>query len=218
MKKLAVEFIGTFILVFTIGNAAASQTVLAPLAVGLAYMIAIYGGRHVSGAHYNPAVSIAVWRRGKLSTLNLLFYFGAQFAGAIVAAILVKMISGEATARALTALTKLRLATDYKPVGNVAIFMAEMIWTAVLGWVVLSVTTTKASQDRPYYGIAIGATVVVGITALGSISGGVCNPASQIGMAIMNLKEWASILVFWPAQIVGALLAPVLFRLSTSDD
>jgi aquaporin Z len=92
MKKYIAEFIGTFFLVLTIGLAVigAGASVIAPLAIGAALMVMIYAGGHISGAHYNPAVTLGILIRGKLNAADVLPYIIAQLAGAAVATVVVK--------------------------------------------------------------------------------------------------------------------------------
>ena len=88
MKKYLVEFIGTFFLVLTVGMTvvAPGAGALAPLAIGSALMIMVYAGGHVSGGHYNPAVTLAVWLRGRCAAGDVPFYIAAQILAAVVAA------------------------------------------------------------------------------------------------------------------------------------
>lgn len=229
MKKLIVEFIGTFILVATVGNAVVSGSVLAPLAIGASLMIAIYAGGHISGAHYNPAVTIAVWRRGKIGLFEMLFYWGAQIAGAIAAALLVRFIhsatvleivatfssrANEFQSQVLAKANKVQ-PTESTP-GHI-IFVVELIWTAILAWVVLNTATAKKNAGNSFYGLAIGFTVASGAIAVGGVTGGVFNPAVFVGLAIMGLKTWGSIFVFWGAQLIGGILAAFIFKLTVED-
>ncbi len=229
MKKLIIEFIGTFILVFTVGNAIVSGSPLAPLAIGASLMIAIYAGGHISGGHYNPAVSIAVWRRGKIGMFEMFFYWGAQIAGAVAAALLVRFVHGatvldivatfsmpanEFQAQVLGARAKVQ------PAGSAPgyiVFVVEMIWTAVLAWVVLNTATAKKNAGNSFYGLAIGFTVAAGAVSLGGVSGGVFNPAVFAGLAIMGLKSWSSLAVYWGAQFLGGVLAAIVFKVTVED-
>lgn len=204
MKKLIVEFIGAFILVFTIGNTVSAHEALAPLAIGAALMVAIYAGGPVSGAHYNPAVSVALWRRGALSTGELLPYISVQVLGAAVAALSVNYLHGRHSAGAGEAWSG-------------KIFLAEALWTCVLAFVVMHVATTKKAAGNSYFGLAIGFTVFAGAVGLGSISGGVFNPAVFVGLCVMGLKGWSSIALFFIAQILGGLIAAELFKRTNPD-
>ena len=88
-RKLVMEFVGTFFLVFTVGMAVANAGDFAPLAIGSVLMVMVFAGGHVSGAHYNPAVSTAVFLRGKMTQNELLSYWGTQIVAAVVAGVLV---------------------------------------------------------------------------------------------------------------------------------
>lgn len=158
MKKYVVEFIGTMFLVLTIGLAVAHADTMAPLAIGAILMVMIYAGGHISGAHYNPAVSLGLWTANKLPTSELVKYWISQTLGSIVAAGLVIVLVGKGTGAILTAST-------------LAILLSELLFTFALVWVVLNVATTKASDKMSYYGLAIGFTVMAGAYAVGSISG-----------------------------------------------
>jgi aquaporin Z len=94
MKKYLVEFIGTFFLVFTVGMAVRSGAALAPLAIGSALMVMIFAGGHISGGHFNPAVTLAVWIRGKCHAKDVVPYWVAQLAAGTVAALLVTHLFG----------------------------------------------------------------------------------------------------------------------------
>src|SRR5450755_3761873 len=99
MKKYLVEFIGTFFLVLTVGMTVIDPgaSTFAPLAIGSALMIMVYAGGHVSGGHYNPAVTIAVWLRGRCPAVDVLPYIGAQVAAGVVAAMTALALKGDPT-------------------------------------------------------------------------------------------------------------------------
>src|SRR5437667_2777295 len=101
MNKYVAEFIGTFFLVFTIGctSIGAGAGVIAPLAIGAALMVMIYAGGHISGAHYNPAVTLAVWMRGRCATSDVIPYCVAQLLGAAIAAMAVNYLKGDSIPR-----------------------------------------------------------------------------------------------------------------------
>src|ERR1700759_4668693 len=94
MNKYIAEFIGTFFLVLTIGctGVGAGAGVIAPLAIGAALMVMIFAGGHISGAHYNPAVTLGVLIRGKVKAADVIPYWIAQVIGAVVAALIVKSV------------------------------------------------------------------------------------------------------------------------------
>src|ERR1700680_227970 len=89
MHKYLTEFIGTFFLVLTIGLTVLSGSPFAPLAIGASLMVMVYMGGHVSGAHYNPAVSLAVLLRGKLGPIDFVLYVISQVAGSLAASVTV---------------------------------------------------------------------------------------------------------------------------------
>jgi aquaporin Z len=175
MKNYLTEFIGTFFLVLTIGLTAKTGTPLAPLAIGSALMVMIYLGGHVSGAHYNPAVTLAIWLRGKLSTGEIVPYMVAQLAGAFAAAAGVHYLVGFTFAPAPGA-----------EVGAMQAVVAEFLFTFALALVVLNVATADATAGNSYYGLAIGFTVLAGAFAAGPISGGAFNPAVGTGPTLFH--------------------------------
>jgi aquaporin Z len=202
MKKYLVEFIGTFFLVFTVGATVISPGAgpLAPVAIGAALMVMVYAGGHVSGGHYNPAVTLAVWIRGKCETRDLVPYWVAQILAAFVAAWLVGKIkmSGAATPLAMP--------------GWKAAFMAELLFTFALCWVVLNAATSKATAGNSFYGAAIGMTVMVGAFAVGGISGGAFNPAVATGITRMGLSFWGNYWVLIGGEVAGSIAAAVAYK------
>jgi len=136
MRKYVAEFIGTFGLVFTVGCTVLTHAPLAPLAIGAALMVFVYAGGHISGGHYNPAVSLAVFLRGRLSRGDLLPYWVAQLVAAVVAALLARFVVNPRTVTALSLSGR----------GIVAALLAEFLFTFALAYVVLNVATSK---DHP---------------------------------------------------------------------
>lgn len=206
--KYLVEFIGTFFLVLTIGCSVlnpGSAGALAPLAIGSALMVMIFAGGHVSGAHYNPAVTLAVFLRGKCSALDVIPYMGAQVAGAVVAAIVATQIK-DAPAAAAAA----------PPVMKA--LLAEFCYTFALCYVVLNVATAKGTANNSFYGLAIGFTVLAGAFSVGAISGGAFNPAVAVGITIMGLSPVASIWIFFVANFAAAAAAAFTFKAINPTD
>ena len=103
MKNYVTEFIGTFFLVLTIGLTVLGGTEFAPLAIGAALMVMVYMGGHISGAHYNPAVTLAVFMRGKIDAGSVAPYMASQLAGAFLATVIVQLILGSTFAPAPSA-------------------------------------------------------------------------------------------------------------------
>jgi aquaporin Z len=207
MPKYATEFIGTFFLVLTIGctGIAAGPGVIAPLAIGAILMVMIYAGGHVSGAHYNPAVTTAVCLRGRLPAGDAVPYIVAQLLGASAAAAIVLFFKQTAP-----------VSPFYAVPG--AGFAAEFLFTFALAYVVLNVATAKATSGNSYFGLAIGFTVLAGAFAVGSVSGGAFNPAVAVGASIMGLLPWSNIWLYVVADLLGGAAAAVVFKGLNPED
>jgi len=174
MNKLITELIGTFFLVLTIGLVVATGSPLAPLAIGSVLMVMVYMGGHISGAHYNPAVTLGVWMRGSIETGDVAKYMGVQLLGALLGAAISSYLTGETLTVAHS--------------GNmIPALVAEFLFTFALVLVVLNVATSDATSGNSYFGLAIGFTVMVGAFAVGGISGGAFNPAVGIGAIIVDI-------------------------------
>jgi aquaporin Z len=198
--KLVYEFIGTFFLMLTVGMTVINTNTpefWAPLAIGSALAVMIFAGGHISGGHYNPAVSLAVFLRKKISLENMLTYWGAQAAGATLAAFVVLYLKGESTA----------IPIQLEPMKAL---LAEFLFTFALCFVVLNVATVKATAGNSYFGLAIGFTVLVGAYAVGSISGGAFNPAVALGASILNLSLWSNLWIFIVANLLGGVAAALV--------
>ena len=206
MKKYAAEFIGTFFLVLTIGctGIAAGTGVIPALAIGSVLMVMIYAGGHVSGAHYNPAVTVAVFLRGRCAASDVVPYWIAQIAGSAAAAAILLAFK---TAKAIT----------LDP--NVpAAFASECLFTFALAYVVLNVATAKATAGNSYYGLAIGFTVLAGAFAVGHVSGGAFNPAVAFGAMILGMLPWGKLWLYLAAQFLGAGVAALMFKFLNPQD
>lgn len=202
--KYAVEAIGTFFLVFTVGAAVGGGSTLAPLAIGAVLMVMIYAGGHISGGHYNPAVTLAVLVRRRISMRDAAAYWSVQFGAGLLAA---------ATVRAIVDPARMATIATMTLSGHtlVAAFAVEALFTFALCYVVLNVATSKDNPDNSYYGLAIGFTVVAGAFAVGAISGGAFNPSVTLGAAIMGLFAWPTLWVYLVAQVIGGVAAGVTF-------
>jgi len=207
MNKYIVELIGTFFLVFTVGATviAGGQGVIPPLAIGSSLMIMIFAGGHVSGGHYNPAVTLGVWLRGRSTFNDVWPYWLSQITGAVLAAIAVKYIKGGAPVVAAV------------PAIGPAL-LAEFLFTFALVYVVLNVATAKGTAGNSFYGLAIGMTVMTGAFAVGNISGGAFNPAVAIGISVLGLSAWSNIWIFLLADLLGGAVAAWVFRFVNPDD
>lgn len=206
MNKYITEFIGTFFLVFTIGCTVipGAAGVIPPLAIGAALMVMIFAGGHVSGAHYNPAVTLAVFLRGRCDRKDVVPYMVAQIAAAVVAAIVASFVAG---------------AGKPMDIGNVpAALVAEFLFTFALAYVVLNVATAKGTTGNSFYGLAIGMTVMTGAFAVGGISGGAFNPAVAVGAAVMKLVPFSSIWIHLVADFAGGAAAAMVFKFINPAD
>ncbi len=203
MKNYITEFIGTFFLVLTIGLTGD------PLAIGVMLMVMVYMGGHISGAHYNPAVSIAMILRGLLTTKEAINYILSQLAGAFLAAIFVQWVGGAVM--------------EVGPSNTASVLQilsVEAIFTFALVLVILNVATNPKTEGNSYYGLAIGFTIMAGAFAGGGISGGAYNPAVGTGPILVDviMGEGNTISNFWyylVGPIVGAVTAAYVYKLTT---
>jgi aquaporin Z len=207
MKKSFVEFIGTFFLVFTIGSVVLppGAGAFAPLAIGAVLMVMIFAGGHVSGAHYNPAITLAVWIRGRCPTSDVVPYMIAQVLAAVVAAFALRYLHPHG-------------ATGPFAIGFKAALVAEFLFTFALAWVILNVATAKGTAGNSFYGLAIGMTVMAGAFAVGGISGGAFNPAVAVGIILMGLQSWSNLWIYLVADFAGAAVAAVAYRYVNGRD
>lgn len=200
--KYLYEFIGTFFLVLTVGMTVIepnSAGALAPLAIGSVLAVMVFAGGHISGGHYNPAVSLAVFLRGKLSSRDLVVYWVAQIIAGIIAAYTVIYLKGNA------AQTPIQLIP-------LKALLAEFLFTFALCYVVLNVATAPQTAGNSYFGWAIGFTVLVGAYAVGVISGGAFNPSVALGISILNLSSWSNLWIYIVGNLLGATAAALVFK------
>jgi aquaporin Z len=208
LRKCLVETVGTFFLVATIGFTVLRPNdagAMAPLAIGSILMVTIFAGAHLSGAHYNPAVTLAVFVRGRCSGLDVVTYWLAQVFGGVVAAAIVLYMKDPSPGQALNPNIPRAL-------------LAEFLYTFALCAVVLNVATSKATNANSFYGLAVGFTVLTGAYSVGAISGGAFNPAVAVGITIMGLSAWTNIWIFLVANLAAGALAGVCFRVQNPDD
>lgn len=201
MKAYIVEFIGTFFLVL-------GAAMYGAVGASLCLMIMIYAGGHISGAHFNPAVTLAVIIRGKSTLKNAVAYWIVQFAGAILAAIIACCLFGKEGARECAV----------APDGIVKALAAEIIGTFALAYVILNVATTKGTAGNSFYGIAIAGTVLAMALTIGSYSGGAFNPAVGVGLSIQKSFCWEQIWLYFVGPLAGGALAAVVFNYINEDD
>jgi len=186
--KLLSEFLGTYMLVLTVGLNVLSGSAAGAFSIAASLMCMIFALGTCSGAHFNPAVTAAIVcsGRGKCSAKDGAMYAGVQIVGGICAAFTYSaMMNGETFA--------------LKPAGYKwsQVLVAEFVFTFVLAFVVLSVATVKSALSE-YFGFAIGMCVTVGGCAIGKVSGGSLNPAVSIGISSSHIMGGGG---FWPCLI-----------------
>jgi aquaporin Z len=205
MRSYLTEFIGTFFLVLTVCLTSIGAVPMAPLAIGASLMIMVYMGGHVSGGHYNPAVSLAVLLRGKMKSVGeFVAYLVSQLAGAIAAALVAYVITGKTIAPA-----------PGDSVSATAALLVEILFTFALALVVLNAAVSAKTQGNSFYGLAIGFTIMVAAFAGGSISGGAFNPAVGTGPTLVHARlEGGSLSHLWlylVGPFAGGTLAAAVF-------
>ncbi|MEC8874266.1 MAG: aquaporin [Candidatus Thermoplasmatota archaeon] len=201
-SKLITEFIGTFFLSLTICTAAVHGTAgdFAPFAIASTLMVMIYAGGHISGAHYNPAVTISVYLRGACDKSDILPYIVTQLiAGAAAAVAASNLLVSDSSVTAL------------EMNSNQAI-SAEFLYTFALAYVILHVTTSEATEGNQYYGAAIAFVVLAGALSVGAISGASFNPAVSTSLLVAGALEFADVWVHLVPQIGGGCAAAYAFK------
>jgi len=205
MNKYLTEFIGTFFLVFTIGMCVIDPGAgaMAPLAIGAVLMVMIFAGGHISGGHYNPAVTLGVYLRGKMESKDLIPYWVVQFAAGIIAALVVGYFKGGA---------------KIVPINHdiAKSILVEFLFTFALVYVVLNVATSDETAGNSYFGLAIGFTVTAGAYAVGSVSGGAFNPAVALGISQMGLSNMSDIWIYLVGNFAGGAVAALVFKFTHS--
>ena len=203
LKKCLVEFIGTFFLVLTVGITAcgAHATPMAPIAIGIVLAVMVYAGGHASGAHYNPAVSLAAAIRGALEWKDIIPYWIAQLLGGAVAA-----------------MTVLHFTTVAAPaeadICLCCLILFEFLFTFALCYVVLHTATSKATEGNSYFGFAIGATVLVGAFASAGICYGAFNPAVALGLLTMSAASAKLMGITALTNLVAGAVAAWVFKIT----
>jgi aquaporin Z len=203
MNKYIIEFLGTFFLVLIIGL---SQN---PVAIGLGLAVLVYMGAHISGAHYNPVVSLAMLINNQIELKEFSFYLASQLLGSVVATYFIML-----------------LGNDFNVVSNTndisSFFVAEILFTFLLVFVILNVALNKNLKGNQFYGLAIGLTVTAGAFAVGNISGGVFNPAVSFGPSLFsfidpqvvgtNVSSSDFFIYYLISGIIGSVIASYLYK------
>jgi aquaporin Z len=209
MSKYVTELIGTFFLVLTIGCTVilGGPTCIPPLAIGAVLMVMIFAGGHISGGHYNPAVTLGVYVRGRCPAGDVAPYMIFQVIGAVLAAVAVRFLKSGADVKVIV------------PDMSVAhALVAEFLFTFALVYVVVNVATAKGTANNSFYGLAIGMTVMSGAFSMGNISGAAFNPAVAVGASLMGLFSWSNIWIYLVANFLGGACAGMVFKLLNPAD
>lgn len=208
MQRYVTEAIGTFFLVLTVQCSGGN-----PLAVGSVLMVMVYMSGHISGGHLNPAVTLAVFLRGKLPIKDVIPYWIFQFAGGFAGALIGWML--------------VRNTIAPEPAANNLWFhamVAETLFAFALSLVILNVATCEKTEGNSYYGLAIGFTVAAGIFAVGRVSGGAFNPSVGLGLHLANLfnaNKNNAVVWFWIPIIfpfLGGALAAFVYQFQHSGN
>ena len=201
LRKYLVEFIGTFFLVFTVGSAVlfGGEGVIAPISIGFVLMVMVYAGGHISGGHYNPAVSLASAVRGALNWSQLVPYWISQILGAYVAILIVSHFIEFPTFQNC-------------PFTLGQLVTGEFLFTFALCYVVLQVATSKKTAGNSYYGLAIGSTVTVGAFAVGALCLGAFNPAVAVALGVFKATTWCGVGIIALTNLVAAAVAALVYK------
>jgi len=210
IAKYISEFVGTFLLVFTVGcNVLGGSAVWAATSIACVLMVSIYALGGVSGAHFNPAVTVTLMMAGKMDDMKTAaIYVCMQLAGGVIAAFCYSFLCGS------TFNLQPGQGFSYQEAT-----LVEVLYTFMLCFVVLNVAATKATQGNQYYGLAIGFVIIAGGYAAGSISGGAFNPAVAVGIDIASVRlGFGASLAYIVAELIGAALAAALYRVVRPEE
>jgi MIP family channel proteins len=215
-QKLSAEFLGTFALIFfgagavcvdfQLRNAGGLGLLGIALAHGLAIAIMVSALGHVSGGHFNPAVTIGFWVTKRLTTLDTLAYWGAQLLGATVAAFLLKLVIPEETGRNILLGTP-ELMRDFPSWAGLAL---EATTTFFLVLVVFATAVDERGAFSAIAGFGIGLTITVGILVAGPFTGAALNPARSFGPALAS-HHWLNWPIYWVGPLGGGFLAGLIY-------
>jgi MIP family channel proteins len=216
VQKLTAEFLGTFALIFFGAGAVCvdfqlrSSGGLGLLAIALAHgltiaiMVSALG--HISGGHFNPAITIGFWVTKRLSTIESLAYWAAQFAGAAAAGFVLKFVIPEEVGTGIF-LGAPELMRDFPKLSGIAL---EALATFFLVFVVFATVVDERGAFRSIAGFAIGLTITLGILVAGPFTGGALNPARAFGPELAS-RHWLNWGIYWVGPLGGGFLAGLLY-------
>jgi MIP family channel proteins len=216
-QKFVAEFIGTFALIFFgAGSICADRYLQASggsvgilgvaLAHGLAIAIMVSALGHISGGHFNPAVSIGFWVTKRISTMEVFLYWAAQILGGIAAAFVLRAFIPEETWRAV-ALGTPELVRDFS---RFSAMILEAVATFFLVFVVFATAVDERGTFRAIAGFGIGLTITLGILVIGPLTGAALNPARAFGPALVS-NHWTNWGVYWIGPLAGGFVAGLLY-------
>jgi len=188
---------------------------IAPIAVGFIVIAMIYAFGHISGAHFNPAITVAVWIRGFITPIDAAIFILVQLLGALCGSMLAWIITD--TVPFIMPGTD---SDDGVPQGRC--LMAEIIYSFAICMVVINVATTESQRGNFFYGVSIGMTVASGLASVQKISGGCFNPAIGTALSITHsFKDHGTIQYIWIyllGPVIGAVLAGFSFYVINSKE
>jgi len=209
--KVISEALGTYMLVLTVGLNVLAASPAAPFSIAASLMVMVFSLGDVSGAHFNPAVTISILAIGKIKAKEAVVYMVVQVCAALVAGFTYSIIYGG----------KSFALGPNDPFGLPEVAVAEAFFTFVLCFVVISVACSPSAEGKNYsqvYGLAIGSCIVVGGFAIGSISGGSLNPAVSIGtFAIGGFKFGVTAALYTEFELAGAGVAALIYFQTHED-
>ena len=202
IKPVLGELLGTALLanVVAMGEGA--------LHISLSLAAIIFALGHVSGAHLNPAVSLAVFVRGKIKLMDGIYYILAQIVGAFLGGLIAVSVRSDKIASPMVA----------SGVETMTALSVEALYTMVLALVVLHTATAKSQSGNGFFGLAIGLSLTAGASIAGPISGGALNPALGLALPVLRDEGLDSIWIYVVGPLVGSLLAAGAFYLTAKPD
>lgn len=208
LGKGLMELVGTAVLVLTVQISVGNGNSLAPLSIGGALCIMVFVGGPISGAHLNPAVSLGILLRQKISAQEMIMYMIFQIVGGLLGALMGGFIVGT--------YSMIKVGTDYSLLQ--ALF-AEVLFTFLLTFVVLGVATNSNVSGNHYYGAAIGMALMVAVITIGPISGCAINPAVALGLSIASgFENFLYVFYVILVDLLGGAAAAGCFFLVAPDE